>query len=62
MFAERGDRDGDNIKAVVEVLTKFSGLDGLLEIFVGRGQNAGFELDGVCSSYALELFLLEDSE
>jgi len=37
MFAERWDRDGDDVEAVVEVLAKFPGLDGLLEIFVGRG-------------------------
>src|SRR5271170_3325967 len=62
MFAERGNRDGDYVEAVVEVLAKFAGLDCLFEIFVGGGQDARFEWDGVGSSDSLELFLLEDPE
>ena len=62
MFAEWGIVTDDNVEAVVEVLAKFAGLDGLLEIFIGGGEDAGFELYGVSASDALELLLLEGSE
>ncbi len=54
--------DGDNVEAVVEVLAKFVGLDGLLEIFVGCGEDASEEGDRTGSSYTFELSLLEDAE
>ena len=62
MLSQRGHGDGDYVEAVVKILPEFVGLDGLLEIFVGCGENAGHEGDGASSSDSLELFLLQDSQ
>ncbi len=46
MLAQRRDGDGDDVQAVVEILAKLCGPDGLLKIFVGGGEDSGLEGNG----------------
>ena len=62
VLAQRRDGNGDYVEAVVEVLSELGGFNGLLEIFVGGGENASFEGYGMSSADAFELSLLKDSQ
>src|SRR5690606_20440412 len=61
-LAERGQADGHDVEAVEEVLAERALSDELLEIAVGRGDEADVDVDGLDAADALELALLEGAQ
>ena len=61
-LAERGDLDGENIEAVVEILAKFAFLNRFEKVAVRGGKDADIDFDGFISPDAFEFPLLEDAE
>ena len=61
-LAERGDLDGENIEAVVEILAKFAFLNRFEQVAVRGGKDADIDFDGFISPDAFEFPLLEDAE
>ena len=61
-FAERRDLDGENIEAVVEILTEVAFLNGLEQVAVRCRKDAHIDFDGFISPHPLEFTLLEDSQ
>ena len=61
-LAQGGQLEGDDVEAVVQVLTKGPGLDGLLQVPVRRRDDAHVNADGARAADALELALLQDAQ
>src|SRR2546423_11874053 len=61
-LAQRRQVDVDDVQAVVEVLAETSLLHHLLQIAVGRGDDADVDLDRLHAAEAHELALLDDTQ
>src|SRR5437879_137596 len=61
-LAKRRQKDGENIEAVEEILAKFTFCDGVLEILVGRCNQADIHLDRLITAKPFEFALLQDAE
>src|SRR5688572_28945930 len=59
---QRRQRDGHHLQAIEQVLTELAGLDVLLEIAVGRGNDPDVDADIGKTADALEGFLLEEPQ
>src|SRR5271166_3811089 len=62
VLAQRRDGNRNNIQAVKQILAKFTILDGLLKVLVGRGQNTSVQLDGASTTKAFKFTLLQDTQ
>jgi hypothetical protein len=54
--------DGHDVEAVVEVLAEAPGGDLLLEVAVGRGDEAHVDGDGLDAAHAVDLALLDRAQ
>jgi len=61
-FAERGHKDGEDIKAVVQVGPEFAVFDHAFKVAAGGGDDADVGVDGRLSADAFEFLFLEDAE
>src|SRR5262249_22959869 len=59
---QRGDDDGHDLEPVVEIFAKLAGANVLLQIAVGRRNEAEIDLDLGRAAHAPELVALEDAE
>ena len=60
--AQGGQVNGHHVEAVVEILAEPAGLDLLLEVAVGGGDEAHVDVDGLDAADALELALLQRAQ
>src|SRR5580658_3926027 len=61
-LAQRRQPDGDDVEAIVEVLTEDARADEFLQVAVGCGHEAHVDVDGLDTADALELALLQRAE
>ena len=61
-LAQRRDLDVENIQAVVKIRAKFPLLDQLLQVLVGRRDDAEIDLDGLIAAHAHNLALLQNTQ
>ena len=59
---QRGKRNGDDVEAVVKVLSEQTRPPGLFKIPMGRREDSHVRLEGGVRSQSLKLLLLKDSE
>ena len=58
-FSERGDVDGEDVEAVVEVLAELVGFDEFFEVSAGCGDDSDVDFDGFDAADAFEFAFLE---
>src|SRR5262245_37939125 len=61
-LTQRRQRDREDVQAVVEVVTEVSRFHHPEKIAVRRGDHADIDVDRPCSTYTLELVLLQHAE
>src|SRR5580698_7664385 len=61
-LAQRRDHEGDYVEAVEKIFTKIALGDFIFEIFVGGGDDADIDGDGIVTAYRNEALLLESAQ
>ena len=61
-LAQRRHINGENVEAVIEVLTESAGFHGFLHVHVGGGENAHVDIHQVAAAEAGVLVILQDVE
>jgi hypothetical protein len=61
-FAQRGQRNRENIQPIVQVLSEFTVLHHLLQVLVGRDNDTNIDLRGTRAPHRFELALLYHTE
>src|SRR6266404_3191295 len=61
-FAERGQRNRENIQAIVQILSEFTVTDHLPQVSIGRRYDTNIDARGTVAAYGLELALLYHAE
>src|SRR5258708_32414697 len=61
-FAERWQRNRENIQAIVQILPEFTVTDHLPQVLIGRRDDTNIDARGTGAAYGLELALLEHTE
>src|SRR5258708_2389315 len=61
-FAERWQRNRENIQAIVQILSEFTVTEHLPQVLIGRRDDTNIDARGTGAAYGLELALLEHAE
>src|SRR5712675_3336530 len=61
-FAERWQRNRENIQAIVQILSEFTVTNHLPQVLIGRRDDTNIDARGKGAANSLELALLEDTE
>src|SRR5882757_2135386 len=61
-FAERWQRNRENIQAIVQILSEFAVTYHLPQVLIGRRDDTNIDARGTSAAYGLELALLKDTE
>src|SRR6267154_132972 len=61
-FAERWQRNRENIQAIVQILSEFTVTNHLPQVLIGRRDDTNIDARGTGAAYGLELALLEHTE
>ena len=61
-LAQGGDSQGNDVQAVVEILSKAAFANGLLRVHIGGGNDSDVNRDRIAPTDPIDLALLQDSE